>query len=241
MSLAGPAALPVATSAAPRLHVLTRFTAGFTASLPAYLLLLPSLVFLALFTYGAMGRVFIDALYQRTTPKAPVRFVGIDNISAVLADPAFTGAVVNNLIYALGTAIPSIGLALLFALALARTSAVTSALRAALFLPVLIPMVAASALFLFIFLPNVGLLDYYIGRLLPVLPNWLGDPDIALSAIMVITIWKNAGYYMLFFLAACRRCRRTSWRPPISTAPARSSACATSSCPSSSPPSCSSP
>ena len=89
----------------------------------------------------------------------------------------------------------------LFALALARTNVVTSALRAALYLPVLIPMGAASALFLLIFLPNVGLLDYYIGRLLPVVPNWLGDPDIALYAIMIITIWKNAGYYMLFFLA----------------------------------------
>ncbi|QQN67068.1 sugar ABC transporter permease [Bradyrhizobium diazoefficiens] len=201
MSLAEPAALPVAASTPPRLHIVTRFTARFRASLPAYLLLLPSLVFLALFTYGAMGRVLIDALYQRATPKAPLRFVGLDNIAAVLADPAFTGAVVNNLIYAVGTAVPSIGLALLFALALARTNAVTSTLRAALFLPVLIPMVAASALFLFIFLPNVGLLDYYMGRLLPVLPNWLGDPDIALYAIMIITIWKNAGYYMLFFLA----------------------------------------
>jgi sn-glycerol 3-phosphate transport system permease protein len=201
MSLAEPAALPVAASALPRLHIVKRFSARFKASLPAYLLLLPSLVFLALFTYGAMGRVFIDALYQRATPKAPVRFVGFDNIAAVLADSAFTGAVVNNLIYAVGTAVPSIALALLFALALARTNTVTSALRAALFLPVLIPMVAASALFLFIFLPNVGLLDYYIGRLLPVVPNWLGDSDIALYAIMIITIWKNAGYYMLFFLA----------------------------------------
>jgi len=201
MSLAEPAALPVAASVPPRLHILTRFTTRLKASLPAYLLLLPSLVFLALFTYGAMGRVLIDALYQRATPKAPLRFVGLDNITAVLADSAFTGAVVNNLIYAVGTAIPSIGLALLFALALARTNVVTSALRAALFLPVLIPMVAASALFLFIFLPNVGLLDHYVGRLLPVLPNWLGDPDIALHAIMIITIWKNSGYYMLFFLA----------------------------------------
>jgi sn-glycerol 3-phosphate transport system permease protein len=201
MSLAEPAALPVAASVPPRLNLMTRFTTRLKTSLPAYLLLLPSLIFLALFTYGAMGRVLIDALYQRATPKAPLRFVGLDNIAAVLADSAFTGAVINNLIYAIGTAVPSIGLALLFALALARTNPVTSALRAALFLPVLIPMVAASALFLFIFLPNVGLLDYYIGRLLPVLPNWLGDPDIALYAIMIITIWKNAGYYMLFFLA----------------------------------------
>ena len=178
-----------------------RLAAGLKASLLAYLLLLPSLVFLGLFTYGAVGRVIFDALYQRATPKAPLRFVGLDNIAAVLADPAFTGAVVNNIIYAVGTVVPAMALALLMALALARTNAVTSALRAAFFLPVLIPMVAASALFLFIFLPDVGLLDHYIGRLLPVLPNWLGDPDIALVSIMVITVWKNAGYYMLFFLA----------------------------------------
>jgi len=200
-STALPAAAPALTAPAPRARAAARFGAALKASLPAYLLLLPSLVFLGLFTYGAVGRVVIDALYQRATPKAPSRFVGFDNIIAVLADPAFTGAVVNNLIYAVGTVVPSMALALLFALVLARTNAVTSALRAALFLPVLIPMVAASALFLFIFLPNVGLLDHYIGRLLPALPNWLGDPDIALAAIMVITVWKNAGYYMLFFLA----------------------------------------
>ena len=201
MSLAEPAVLPVTTTAPPRLHVARRFAAACKASFPAYLLLLPSLIFLALFTYGAVGQVILDSLYQRATPKAPSRFVGVGNISAVLADPAFTGAVLNNLIYAVGTVVPSMALALLFALALSRTNAVTSLIRAALFLPVLIPMVAASALFLFIFLPNVGLLDHYIGRLLPVLPNWLGDHDIALAAIMVITVWKNAGYYMLFFLA----------------------------------------
>ncbi|WFU44762.1 sugar ABC transporter permease [Bradyrhizobium sp. CB82] len=201
MSLAEGAALPVAEPASSRLPLVKRLSAAFKASLPAYLLLLPSLIFLAAFTYGAVGRVIVDALYQRATPRAPSRFVGLDNLAAVLADPAFTGAVVNNLIYAVGTVVPSMALAFLFALALSRTNAVTSALRAALFLPVLIPMVAASALFLFIFLPNVGLLDHYIGRLLPVLPNWLGDPDTALIAIMVITIWKNAGYYMLFFLA----------------------------------------
>jgi sn-glycerol 3-phosphate transport system permease protein len=201
MSLAEPAVLPVTTSAPPRLRAVARLGGRLKVPLTAYLLLLPSLVFLGLFTYGAVGRVIVDALYQRATPKAPRRFVGLDNIAAVLADPAFIGAAVNNLIYAIGTVVPAMAIALLMALALARTSVVTSALRAALFLPVLIPMVAASALFLFIFLPNVGLLDHYIGRVLPVLPNWLGDPDIALVAIMVITVWKNAGYYMLFFLA----------------------------------------
>ena len=117
------------------------------------------------------------------------------------ADPAFTGAVVNNLVYAAGTAVPSIGLALLFALALSRTNAVTSALRAALFLPALIPMVAASALFLSISLPNVGLLDHYIGRPAAGGAELARRPRYRTYAIMVITVWKNAGYYMLLFLA----------------------------------------
>jgi sn-glycerol 3-phosphate transport system permease protein len=65
----------------------------------------------------------------------------------------------------------------------------------------LIPLIAAASLFLFIFLPNVGLLDFYLGRFLVMPPNWLGDPDVALYAIMALTTWKNAGYYMVFFLA----------------------------------------
>ena len=77
MSLAEPAALPVAAPAQ-RLHLVRRLSAGFKASLPAYLLLLPSLIFLSAFTYGAVGRVIVDALYQRATPRAPSRFVGLE-------------------------------------------------------------------------------------------------------------------------------------------------------------------
>ena len=92
-------------------------------------------------------------------------------------------------------------LALGFAMALARSSRVNALFRALFFLPVLIPLVAAASIFLFLFLPNVGLLDYHLAKLAISGPNWLGDPDVALWSIMALTIWKNAGYYMLFFLA----------------------------------------
>ena len=68
-------------------------------------------------------------------------------------------------------------------------------------LPLLIPLVAAAALFIFIFLPGGGLLDYYLARLGLAETNWLGDPALALGSIIAITVWKNTGYYMLFFLA----------------------------------------
>jgi sn-glycerol 3-phosphate transport system permease protein len=167
----------------------------------AYALLLPSLVALALFTYGPVLQVMWDALFLRRSPGASPTFGGLRNFEAVFADAAFRRALVNNIVYAVGTVGPSLVIALGLALALSRSVRVNNFLRAVFFLPVLIPLIAAASLFLFIFLPNVGLLDFYIGQFLTHPPNWLGDPDIALYSIMVLTVWKNAGYYMLFFLA----------------------------------------
>lgn len=167
----------------------------------ALLLLAPSLLILALFTYGPLLQLIWDSfLAKQNTKTAPV-FAGFVNYSAILADPSFRKALLNNLIFALGTLVPSLVLALFFAMALVRSTGLNSALRALFFFPVLVPLVAAASLFLFIFLPGVGLLDHYLGRFIARPPNWLGDPDIALWAIAGVTIWKNAGYYMLFFLA----------------------------------------
>lgn len=162
-------------------------------------LLAPSLLFLGLFTYWPVLQVLWQSLHAEARRR--VVFVAVENYRALFADPAFLAALTNNLVYALGTVLPSLALALGFALALNRSSRLNAALRAVLFLPVLIPLVAASSLFLFIFLPQVGLLDHYLAKLGVTGANWLGDPDVALWSLMVLTVWKNAGYYMLFFLA----------------------------------------
>lgn len=184
-------------------HVKAPHRIGRRASLTicAYGLLLPSLMGLALFTYAPVIQVAWDSVHARRAPGIAPSFARLANYHAILADAAFRKAAINNLYYALGTVIPSLLIALGLALALARSDRINNLLRAAFFMPVLIPLVAAASLFLFIFLPNVGLLDFYIGRFLAHPPNWLGDPDVALYSIMGLTVWKNAGYYMLFFLA----------------------------------------
>ena len=166
-----------------------------------WLLLAPSLVFLALFTYGPVLQVFTDSLYLRKSLNVAPSFAGVENYRAIFADAAFRKSLFNTALYAVATLVPSLALGLGLALALARSTRVTAALRAAFFVPVLVPLVAAASLFLFIFLPNVGLIDHHLGRFFATNPNWLGDPDIALWSIALLTIWKNAGYYMLFFLA----------------------------------------
>ena len=81
-------------------------------------------------------------------------------------------------------------------------------LRTVFFFPSLVPLVAAASLFFFIFLPRVGLLDYYLAKIGLQGPNWLGDSDVALWSVIGLTVWKNAGYYMLFYIAGLQNVSR---------------------------------
>ncbi len=162
-------------------------------------LLGPSLLFLAAFTYWPSIQVLLQSFNVGARREA--FSLGIRNYQQILADPAFRRALWNNLAYAAGTIAPSLVLALAFALTLNSSTRVNAVLRSIFFLPVLIPLVAAASVFLFVFLPGVGLIDYYLAKIGVQGANWLGDPDVALYSIMVLTVWKNAGYYMLFFLA----------------------------------------
>jgi sn-glycerol 3-phosphate transport system permease protein len=164
-----------------------------------YALLAPSLVFLGAFTYWPVAQVFWQSLHHED--RRDSIFVGLGNFAALAQDPAFRHALANNLLYAFGTVIPSLFLALWFAVALQQSTWFNALLRSLIFIPVLVPLVAIASLFLFIFLPSIGLLDHYLAMLGVASINWVGDPDIALASIMGLTIWKNAGYYMLFFLA----------------------------------------
>jgi sn-glycerol 3-phosphate transport system permease protein len=173
-----------------------------------FVLLAPSLLFLILFTYLPVVRVLVESLYDKPHTGGATAFVGLGNYGRVLADPAFRQAALNNLVYAIGVLVPTLVLALAFALAVQRSTRFSSVLRTIFFFPSLVPLVAAASLFFFIFLPRVGLLDYYLGKIGLRGPNWLGDSDIALWSVIAITVWKNAGYYMLFYIAGLQNVPR---------------------------------
>lgn len=168
-------------------------------SFAPWLLLAPSLLFLVLFTYWPVVQVAWRSLVVQRFGTAPA--YGFGNYTRLLADAGFGQAALNTALYALGTVVPSLLLALGFALALRDGTRVVAVLRTMLVLPMLVPLVAAAALFTFILLPGAGLLDHHLARLGVGATNWLGDPSLALGSVIAITVWKNTGYYMLFFLA----------------------------------------
>ncbi len=186
------------------IHV-RRLNAGQPYRLPtlrlpaAWLLLAPSLVPLVLFTYGPVVQVMTQSFQIRRFGQ-PMAY-GAGNYVALAADERFRRALGNTALYGLGTIVPSLALALLFALAVRDSGWLSSLTRTLLVLPMMVPLVAAAALFTFIFMPGAGLIDHYLGWAGLASANWLGDPGLALPSIIAVTVWKNTGYYMLFFLA----------------------------------------
>ena len=74
-------------------------------------------------------------------------------------------------------------------------------LRSAFFYPTVLPMVSAAAIWLFLYTPNFGLVNQGLRAVGLSAPNWLGDTSFVLPALMIMAIWKQTGYFMLFYLA----------------------------------------
>jgi sn-glycerol 3-phosphate transport system permease protein len=178
----------------------TRLATGRGLRLTAFWLLAPSLFFLFLFTYVPI----LQALLQAVTLEGfggKFAGYGIGNFRRLFADHAFWKALSNNVVYGVGTVAPSIALAVVLGVVLQETTRLNALFRTVIVFPVVLPLVAVATLFAFVLMPGVGLLDYHLAKLGIASSNWLGNPDTALYAIIGLSIWKNAGYYMLFVLA----------------------------------------
>lgn len=167
-----------------------------------WILLSPAAILLTTFAFYPSLATLWSSLFSRGTRRRPSEFVGSENYTDLFADPTFWKVVTNNLIYA-GATIP-ISIAIALAMALWANSKIPARgfVRTAYFTPTVLPMIAAANLWLFFYTPGLGVLDQ-IGSLfgLPSV-NWLGQPETALWAVIIVTIWKEAGFFMIFYLAA---------------------------------------
>ncbi|MGX5734429.1 carbohydrate ABC transporter permease [Bosea thiooxidans] len=177
-------------------------TSRTTATIHGWLLLLPAMACLALFTHWPAVGSFIDSFHSTPKARRPARFVGLDNYEQMLADPIFWKALTNNLWFALGTIPTSIALALLMAVWVNDRIAARTWVRMAYFTPTILPMIAVANIWLFFFTPQYGLFEQLTGLFGASSTNWLGSQDTALYAIIIVAIWKEAGFFMIFYLAA---------------------------------------
>ncbi|MEY2251048.1 MULTISPECIES: carbohydrate ABC transporter permease [Comamonas] len=171
-------------------------------SIHAWLLLLPALVLLVAFTHWPAVATLIDSFYSTPKGARAAVWVGAENYQAMAEDPVFWQAVRNNLWFAAATIPASIGLALLMAVWVNERIAGRTFVRMAYFTPTVLPMIAVANIWLFFYTPQYGLLEQVTGALGLPSHNWLGSPSTALGAITLVAVWKEAGFFMIFYLAA---------------------------------------
>ena len=168
----------------------------------AWLLLLPAMSLLVLFTHYPTVANLWHSFHSTARANHPSVFVGLDNYRSMVEDPIFWQALKNNLWYAVGTIPLSIALALLMAIWVNNRIPGRGILRLAYFTPTILPMIAVANIWLFFYTPEYGLLEQFTGWLGLASHNWLGTRSTALPALMVVAIWKEAGFFMIFYLAA---------------------------------------
>jgi sn-glycerol 3-phosphate transport system permease protein len=170
-----------------------------------WLLLLPAAALLALFTHYPAAATLWQSFHS--TPRAGRRstFIGIDNYRALLDDPIFWQSLSNNLWYAAVTIPASIALALLMASWVNGRVPGRGLLRLAYFTPTILPMIAVANIWLFIYTPEYGLLERFTSALGLPTHNWLGSQSTALACLMAVAVWKEAGFFMIFYLAALQQ------------------------------------
>jgi len=167
-----------------------------------WLLLLPAAVLLVAFTHFPVGSTLYHSFFSNPKPGRAAVWVGADNYRAMVEDPVFWQVLGNNLWFALGTIPLSIGLAMLMAAWVNGRIAGRSLLRLSFFTPTVLPMIAVANIWLFFYTPGYGLLEQVTGLLGLPSHNWLGSRGTALGCLVVVTVWKEAGFFMIFYLAA---------------------------------------
>jgi len=168
--------------------------------LAGYFFVLPSLLFLAIFVVYPILSAFYLSLHRYTLLEAPV-WNGLTNYGLLLDDNRFFKALGNTLLFAVMTVPVGTVISLLLAVLINLPLRGIVFFRTAYYLPVVTSFVAVSFIWLWIYEPQFGVLNRLLEMVgLPTL-GWLRDPNTALLSIAILSVWKNAGYNMIIFLA----------------------------------------
>ncbi len=163
--------------------------------------LLPSLaIFAVFFVYPILSCLWLSL--HRWDLLGEPQWVGAHNYQRLLSGDALGPVLVRTLLYAAGTVAGSMAGGLLLALAVHRTGRIGGAIRSAIFASYVVSWVGVSLLWSYLLDGQVGPISGALRSVgLPAL-DWLGDPDLALGSLVLVSIWKIVGYDMVLYLAA---------------------------------------
>ncbi|KIL38020.1 hypothetical protein SD70_29205 [Gordoniibacillus kamchatkensis] len=175
----------------------------------AALFIAPAIISLLLFTFYPMVKAFMTSFEDYNLISTNSSFVGLTNYVNLLKDPEFLRSLLHSLHFAVIVIPVQTALALSMALLVHRSSKISGFFRTTYFLPVVISMGVASTLFKLVYNKDFGLLNSVlkIFGLPPV--AFLSDSHAAMYGIMLLGMWKAAGFFMIVFIAGLNNIPRS--------------------------------
>lgn len=168
-----------------------------------YWFLLPALLVLGLTVfYPALQAFFLSFTCYEYDITQPPMWIGLANFQRLLTDAIFWKTLRNTVVYLIGVVPVLVIVPLGLAILVNQTLRGISWFRAAYYVPVVISMVVAGIAWRWLYAEN-GLFNQIL-RALHLSPEgipWLTSPKFALFSVMLVTIWKGLGYYMVIYLA----------------------------------------
>ncbi len=181
-----------------------------------YIFILPSFLHLLLFLLIPLLLSLYLSFTDWNSPaitNAP--FIALRNYAFMIGDLRFWNALTNTLYYTVLYVPLGMLVSLVLALILNRPMRGVTTFRSLFFMPVISSWVAVSVIWITLLDPNAGILNFILGMAGVPKVNWLGDPHTAMIAIVIISIWKNAGFSMVIWLAGLKAIPRTLYEAAL--------------------------
>lgn len=169
-------------------------------NLVGYLFVAPLILGLIIFTYGPVLVAFALSFTKGDYISIP-KWIGLDNYRALLEDKLFWKSLVNTLYYVAGVVPASMVLSLLLAMAMNQKLRGIVLFRTIFFLPTISSSVAISLMWLWIYNPEFGVLNFLLRQIGIKGPAWLSSTTWAMPAVIIMAVWRGLGYSMLIYLA----------------------------------------
>jgi len=165
-----------------------------------YLFLLPDVLGLLVFIVGPMLMSVYISLSNWKLVGQP-HFIGLANYEAIIEDPLFGDSLGRTILYTIGYVPTVYCLSLGLAVLLTRRSRSSGFFRTIYFMPVAMSLVIAGVIWRYMLEPGHGLVDILLGSVGLPTPEWAGNVQSSMVSVMMVAIWKNAGYFMIILLA----------------------------------------
>ncbi len=166
-----------------------------------YLFILPSAIVLVLFFFIPFFQTFVLSFFDYSNNLYSPAFTGLNNYTELFHNPVFYKVLWNTFLY-LFIAVPILAIFPLFLAVLINQKIRGITLyKILIYLPVIVSIVVAAIAFKWLY-ADQGILNYAANILGLNSIGWLTDPRFALYSVIIVTIWKGIGYYMIIYLAS---------------------------------------